>query len=122
MRRPSRVHPYPSVVLQFSVAIVDLPSRRATLASAAVAPSTLPVGTPASLLEPLTSPETAVEAFAIRLDSPARAATKSSHPITITLASAPAAVVMEESLVWAAVAADPASITKRAMLNILIFL
>jgi len=143
MRRPSRARPYPSAAPQFSVAIVDLPSRRATLASAVVAPSTPPVGTlaspdlveiqdilpeemtsvaspaftsaileviPASLLELLVSLEAAVEASATRLDSPALAATKSSHPITRTLASAPAAAVMEESSVWAAAAVERAAI------------
>merc|ERR1712133_142046 len=67
---------------------------------------------PASLRGLLASSEAAVEALAIHQDSPARAATKSSHSITLTLASALAAAVMEESSVWAAVAVVLAAITE----------
>ena len=80
-----------------------------SIASPASASAILEV-VPASLQELLAFPEAAVEALAIRLDTPARAATKSSHPITRTLASAPAVAVMEESSVWAVVVADSTAI------------
>merc|ERR1712126_104964 len=77
-----------------TVNIPTLPA--ATLALSAAAPDTFPGEAPASLLAILAYPEAAVETLAIHLDpSEVLAATVSStHPITRTLGSAPAAVVI----------------------------